>query len=50
MDVILLAFDTEAIRKGQLHLVKRFQVGVSILDTRTLLDLISVHSATTLEQ
>jgi hypothetical protein len=50
MDVIFLAFDTEAIRKGQLHLVKRFQVGVSILDTRALLDLVSVHSATTLEQ
>jgi hypothetical protein len=49
-DVIFLAFDTEAISEGQLHLDKRFKVGVSILDARDLQDLISVHSSATIEQ
>jgi hypothetical protein len=42
-DVLFLAFDTENIRKGQISLVKQFQVGISILDTRVLQDLLCLE-------
>lgn len=47
-DVIFLAVDIEALKEERIHLVKRFQVGVSILDTRVLQDLISADPLTTL--
>lgn len=46
-DVLFLAFDTENIRKGQIPLVKQFQVGISILDTRVLQDHLSSQSLAT---
>ena len=49
-DVIFLAVDTEAFKEDQIHLLKRFQVGISILDTRALQDLISAYPLTTLDQ
>ena len=39
-DVIFLSLDTENIRAGQIPLVKHFQVGICILDTRALYNII----------
>lgn len=35
-DVVFLSLDAENIAARQIHLVKQFQVGISILDTRAL--------------
>jgi hypothetical protein len=48
-DVIFLAFDTENIRERQLPLVKQFQFGISVLDTRVLQDLLPSQSSATVQ-